>query len=82
MVPETSLPSTRSNWTESVEKTLGQAERMLLHDAIVLPISHSAAVNLIDLDLVAGWYPNPLDIHPFKHLAYASGRPLPNVAFR
>ncbi len=59
-----------SMWQSGRERleTLAEAEEKLLHDAVVLPISHSPAVNLIDQDVVGGWYPNPLDIHPFKEL--------------
>lgn len=62
--------------------TLAAAEELLLHDAIVLPISHSPSINLISLDLIDGWYPNPLDVHPFKFLSFSAGRPIPNVALR
>lgn len=61
-------------------QTLAEAERMLLNDAVVWPISHSPALNLIDTRRVAGWYPNPLDIHPFKHLRFRAPAPPPNVA--
>jgi len=63
-------------------ETLSRAEAILLNDGVVLPISHSPSINLINLGLVDGWYPNPLDIHPFKFMTPASGRPLPNVARR
>ncbi|MFW5717613.1 MAG: peptide ABC transporter substrate-binding protein [Spirochaetota bacterium] len=63
-------------------ETLSGAEEFLLSDGVVLPISHSPSINLIRLELVDGWYPNPLDIHPFKYLGPASGRPLPNVTSR
>ena len=61
-------------------ETLAQAEEILLRDAIVFPISHSPSINLIDLELIDGWYPNPLDVHPFKFLSFSSGKPIPNVA--
>lgn len=61
-------------------ETLSAAEQILLSDGIVLPISHSPAINLIDLELIDGWYPNPLDIHPFKHIRPMSDEPVPNVA--
>jgi peptide/nickel transport system substrate-binding protein/oligopeptide transport system substrate-binding protein len=48
--------------------TLAQAEEKLLQDAVVLPINHLPAWNLIDLSELEGWYPNPLDIHPFKYI--------------
>ncbi len=60
-------------------KTLSEAESLLLAGAAVLPISHSPAINLIDLHYIDGWYRNPLDIHPFKHLSFAPYRPLPGV---
>jgi peptide/nickel transport system substrate-binding protein/oligopeptide transport system substrate-binding protein len=63
-------------------ETLSEAEEILLSDGVVLPVSHSPSINLIRLSLVEGWYPNPLDIHPFKYIGPASGRPLPNVAAR
>lgn len=61
-------------------QTLADAEALLLNDAVVLPISHSPALNLIDTDRISGWYPNPLDIHPFKHLGFRTPAPPPNVA--
>jgi len=27
-----------------------------------------------------GWYPNAMDIHPFKYMAFKAFRPLPGVA--
>jgi peptide/nickel transport system substrate-binding protein/oligopeptide transport system substrate-binding protein len=47
---------------------LAEAEKLLLDEAAVLPIKHSPAFNVINLDEVEGWFPNPLDIHPFKYL--------------
>ncbi len=48
--------------------TLSEAETILLHDAVVLPINHLPAWNIIDLFEINGWYTNPLDIHPFKYI--------------
>ena len=59
---------------------LAQAERMLLSTAVVLPISHAPAFNLVDLDRIEGWYPNPLNIHPFKYLRLKELRVPPGVA--
>lgn len=47
--------------------TLSEAESILLQEAVVLPINHLPAWNAIDLFEIKGWYPNPLDIHPFKY---------------
>jgi peptide/nickel transport system substrate-binding protein/oligopeptide transport system substrate-binding protein len=51
-------------------KTLSEAEQFLLSQGVVLPISHQPAWNVIDLSAIGGWYPNPLDIHPFKFLNF------------
>jgi peptide/nickel transport system substrate-binding protein/oligopeptide transport system substrate-binding protein len=45
-----------------------EAEQLLLETAAVIPISHGISVNFIDTDQVAGWYPNLLNIHPFKYM--------------
>jgi peptide/nickel transport system substrate-binding protein/oligopeptide transport system substrate-binding protein len=60
-------------------ETLAEAEELLLSRGSVLPISYSPAVNIIDLDEIDGWYPNILDIHPFKFLFVKARRPLPGV---
>ncbi|GAB4223956.1 MAG: peptide ABC transporter substrate-binding protein [Spirochaetales bacterium] len=63
-------------------ETLSAAESILLKGAVVLPIGHSPAINLIDLQFLEGWYPNPLDIHPFKFIKFAPFKPLPGVIQR
>jgi peptide/nickel transport system substrate-binding protein/oligopeptide transport system substrate-binding protein len=60
-------------------ETLAEAEKLLLDRGTVLPISHSPAVNIVDLDEIAGWFPNALDIHPFKYLYFKTFKPLPGV---
>ncbi|MDR2900838.1 MAG: peptide ABC transporter substrate-binding protein [Treponema sp.] len=60
-------------------ETLAEAEKLLLDRGTVLPISHSPAVNIVDLDEIAGWFPNALDIHPFKYLLFKVIKPLPGV---
>jgi peptide/nickel transport system substrate-binding protein/oligopeptide transport system substrate-binding protein len=60
-------------------KTLSRAESIILKTAQVLPLSHTPAINLIDLHYISGWYRNPLDIHPFKYLSFAPFKPLPGV---
>jgi peptide/nickel transport system substrate-binding protein/oligopeptide transport system substrate-binding protein len=59
--------------------TLAEAEKLLLDQGAVLPISYSPAVNVVDTGELEGWYPNALDIHPFKYLAFKAFRPLPGV---
>jgi peptide/nickel transport system substrate-binding protein/oligopeptide transport system substrate-binding protein len=60
---------------------LSKAEEQLLQGGTVLPIAYTPALNIIDMNEIDGWYPNPLDIHPFKYLVYATFRALPGVAW-
>jgi peptide/nickel transport system substrate-binding protein/oligopeptide transport system substrate-binding protein len=60
--------------------TLAEAEKRLLDYGTVLPVSYTPAVNIIDTSEIEGWYPNVLDIHPYKYLSYRAFRPLPGVA--
>ena len=52
---------------------LAEAETLLLQDAVILPVSHAAALSLIDLQRISGWTPNLLDIHPFRYLGFRRG---------
>jgi peptide/nickel transport system substrate-binding protein/oligopeptide transport system substrate-binding protein len=58
---------------------LAEAEQLLLERGSVLPISFSQAINIVDMGELEGWFPNALDIHPFKYLAFKAFRPLPGV---
>jgi peptide/nickel transport system substrate-binding protein/oligopeptide transport system substrate-binding protein len=60
--------------------TLAEAEKLLLDRGSVLPISFSPALNIVDSGEIEGWFPNALDIHPFKYLSFKAYRPLPGVA--
>jgi peptide/nickel transport system substrate-binding protein/oligopeptide transport system substrate-binding protein len=60
--------------------TLAEAEKLLLNRGAVLPISYSPAINIVDINELDGWFPNALDIHPFKYLSFKAFRPLPGVA--
>jgi peptide/nickel transport system substrate-binding protein/oligopeptide transport system substrate-binding protein len=60
-------------------ETLAEAEKLLLSRGSVLPISYSPALNIIDMNEIDGWYPNVLDIHPFKYMFIKTRRPLPGV---
>ena len=60
-------------------ETLAEAEKLLLSRGNILPISHSPAFNIIDRAEIDGWYPNVLDIHPFKYLGIKAPKPLPSV---
>ena len=61
-------------------RTLAEAEKLLLDRGTVLPIYYSPALNIIDTGELEGWYPNALDIHPFKYILFRTFRPLPGVA--
>jgi len=58
---------------------LAEAEQLLLERGSVLPISFSQAINIVDMGELEGWFPNALDIHPFKYLSFKAFRPLPGV---
>jgi peptide/nickel transport system substrate-binding protein/oligopeptide transport system substrate-binding protein len=74
------LDSSVSQEDEQRYAILGRAEAILLEGAVVLPINHGAAFALIDLDRVEGWFPNVLNIHPFKYLRFHAARVPPGVA--
>ncbi|MDR1107851.1 MAG: peptide ABC transporter substrate-binding protein [Spirochaetaceae bacterium] len=59
---------------------LARAEELLLERGTVLPIFYSPALNVVDMDELDGWFPNALDIHPFKYLSFKASRPLPGIA--
>lgn len=59
---------------------LAQAETALLQSAAALPIYHSLAIQVVDLDYIDGWYQNALDIHPYKYLRFGEPSVKPNLA--
>jgi peptide/nickel transport system substrate-binding protein/oligopeptide transport system substrate-binding protein len=61
-------------------ETLAKAEKLLLDRGVVLPIFFNPALNIIDTGELDGWYPNAMDIHPFKYMTFKALRPLPGVA--
>jgi peptide/nickel transport system substrate-binding protein/oligopeptide transport system substrate-binding protein len=61
-------------------KIMSEAESILLDSAQVMPLGHSPALNIIDLRFIDGWFPNVLDIHPFKYLKFKSGFQIPGTA--
>ena len=49
------------------DKVLMGAEAMAItQDQALLPLFFTASQNLIDLGKWGGWYPNPMDVHPWK----------------
>ncbi len=67
---------------EARYKMLAEAEKLLLDEAVVLPLAHPPAFNLIDLDKIVGWHLNPLDIHPFKYIRFKRYELRPDVAWQ
>lgn len=57
-----------------------EAEKVLLSEAVIIPLSHNPSVNIIDVDYISGWYANALDIHSFKFLKFVQKKALPGVA--
>ncbi len=60
-------------------KIMSEAETILLDSAQVMPLGHSPALNIIDLRFIDGWFPNVLDIHPFKYLKFKTGFLIPGT---
>ncbi len=54
---------------ERYEK-LSEAEQFLLDAGVILPLSHPVSFNVVDTSVLGGWYPNALDIHPFKNMYF------------
>jgi len=59
---------------------LAEAEKVLLADAVILPVAHNPSLNVIDTNGISGWYDNALNIHPFKFIRFSPRRALPGVA--
>ncbi len=47
---------------------LGQAENILLDEAMILPLYRTVTSSVINLSEVGGWYTNAFDVHPLKYL--------------
>jgi oligopeptide transport system substrate-binding protein len=55
---------------------MAEAEGLILNEGGIIPYKHSPSYNFIHSDVLGGWLPNPLDIHPFKYFSY-NKPPLP-----
>lgn len=62
------LEASRKNLPEEQYRLMAKAEQILLDDGVVIPVSHPVSGHLIDLNVIGGWKPNALDIHPLKYL--------------
>jgi oligopeptide transport system substrate-binding protein len=50
-------------------KTMGEAEKILIdEDMAIIPIYFYTTQNVIDLSKWSGWYPNPMNSHPWKFI--------------
>ena len=56
--------------------SMAEAEGLILQEGGIIPYKHSPSYNFVHTDVLGGWLPNPLDIHPFKYLSYTKP-PLP-----
>jgi len=61
-------------------KKLSEAEELLLDSNVIIPLSHNPSVNVIDLYQISGWYPNAINIHPFKFIKIKKGKAVQNIA--
>jgi len=77
LMEKSMLEEGRARWV-----ILAEAEQLLLDRGSVLPISFSLAYNIVDMGELEGWFPNALDIHPFKYLSFGAFRPLPGVVLQ
>ena len=60
---------------------LSEAEQYLLDQNIIIPISHTVALNILDRSVVKGWYENALNIHPLKNLYIGEKENPTNIVF-
>lgn len=51
-------------------RRMAEAEELILTEGGIIPYKHSPSYNFVHRDVLSGWVPNPLDIHPFKYLHY------------
>ena len=63
-----------TNQSKRYEK-LAEAEQLLLDDGIILPLCYLITTNCINLDEIGGWFPNALDMHPFKYMYFREQEP-------
>lgn len=68
--------------TEKRYEILAKAESMLLSQAVIIPLKHNPSINLVNTDLIEGWYINLLDIHPFQSIKFKESKVYPNIVMR
>ena len=60
-------------------KKLSEAEQYLLDQGMIIPISHSVSLNVIDTSYVKGWFENALNFHPLKYIYLEKEMSFPNI---
>ncbi|MCR4789664.1 MAG: peptide ABC transporter substrate-binding protein [Treponemataceae bacterium] len=58
---------------------LSQAEQYLLDQGMVIPIRHTLAFNVLNKEVIKGWYDNPLNMHPLKYLYFGDQPKIQNL---
>ena len=58
---------------------MADAERILLSQGVVLPLRNNPAFNLVNRNMIEGWFPNPLDIHPFQYIRFKKNKIYPGI---
>lgn len=53
---------------------LSQAEDILLSSGVIIPLTHSIAMNIIDTTEIGGFYENALGIHPFRYMYFKKSK--------
>lgn len=59
-----------------------QGEKMLLESAVILPLRYFYSFNLVNHNIIGGWFPNLLDIHPFKFFYFKENEVVPGLVMR
>lgn len=57
---------------------LAKAEDILLSSGMVLPISFTIGLNIVNTEEIGGWTESPLNIHPYKYLFFKEKKNLQN----
>ena len=49
---------------------LAEAEQYLMDSGVVIPLTYPISFDVVDSSILSGWFPNALDIHPFKDIFF------------
>lgn len=53
---------------------LSQAEDLLLSAGVIIPLTHSIDMNIVDKNEIGGFYENALGIHPFRYMYFKKAK--------